>query len=58
MTALEESHNSPILIEHDSLLCEDAAEMTEYASQALREAAKETAILLYSPGSTPALRDC
>ncbi len=47
MTILEESHHSIILIEHDPLLYEDAQEMTEYVSMALREAAKEAAVLLY-----------
>ncbi len=53
MTILEESHHSIILIEHDPLLYEDAREMTEYVSLALREAAKEAAVLLYAPGADP-----
>lgn len=32
------------------MLYEDAAEMNEYVSLALREAAKEAAVLLYAPG--------
>ncbi len=53
MTILEESHHSLIFVEHDPLLYEDAREMTEYVSQALREAAREAAILLYAPGADP-----
>ncbi len=41
MTIMEEAHHSPIFVEHDHLLYEDAAEMTEYVSLAMREAAKE-----------------
>jgi hypothetical protein len=51
MTILEEAHQSLILVEHDPLLYEDAAEMTEYVSLALREAAKDAAVLLYAPGA-------
>lgn len=55
MIILEENHHSLIFIEHDPLLYEDAREMTEYVSVslALREAAKETAVLLYAPGADP-----
>jgi hypothetical protein len=53
MTILEESHHSIIFVEHDPMLYEDAAEMTEYVSLALREAAKEAAVLLYAPGTDP-----
>ena len=53
MTILEETHHSLIFMEHDPLLYEDAREMTEYVSQALREAAKEAAVLLYAPGADP-----
>jgi hypothetical protein len=53
MTILEENHHSLIFIEHDPLLYEDAREMTEYVSLALREAAKEAAVLLYAPGADP-----
>ncbi len=57
MTVLEESHHSLILVEHDPLLYEDAQEMVEYVSQALREAAKEASVLLYSPGADPYLEE-
>ena len=53
MTILEENHHSIIFLEHDPLLYEDATEMTEYVSLALRDAAKETAVLLYAPGADP-----
>lgn len=53
MTILEEAHHSLILVEHDPLLYEDAAEMAEYISLAMREAAKEAAVLLYAPGADP-----
>lgn len=55
MTILEEAHHSLILVEHDPLLYEDAAEMTEYVSLAMRGAAKEAAVLLYAPGADPFL---
>ncbi len=57
MTILEEAHHSLIFIEHDPMLYEDAREMTEYVSLALREASKEAAILLYAPGADPYLED-
>ncbi|MGD0953718.1 MAG: hypothetical protein ABR985_15240 [Methanotrichaceae archaeon] len=57
MTVLEEARHSIILIEHDPTIYEDAAEMVEYVSRALSEAAKEAAVLLYSPGSDPFLED-
>jgi hypothetical protein len=57
MTILEEAGHSLIIIEHDPLLCEDAAEMIEYVSQALSDAGKEAAVLLYSPGSDPFLEE-
>ncbi len=53
MTILEENHHSIIFVEHDPLLFEDAMEMTEYVSMALRETAKDAAVLLYAPGSDP-----
>jgi hypothetical protein len=39
------------------LLYEDAAEMVDYISHALSDAAKEAAVLLYSPGSDPFLEE-
>ena len=40
MTVLEEARHSLILIEHDPTIYEDAAEMLEYVSRALSDAAK------------------
>jgi DNA polymerase I len=57
MTILEEAHHSLIIIEYDPLLYEDAKEMTEYVSKAMREAAKEATVLLYSPGADPFLEE-
>jgi len=57
MTILEEAHHSLILVEHDPLLYEDAAEMTEYVSHALRDASKEAAVLLYAAGIDPFFED-
>jgi DNA polymerase I len=57
MTVLEEARHSLILVEHDPMLYEDAAEMVEYVSQGLHDAAKEAAVLLYSPGTDTFLED-
>jgi hypothetical protein len=53
MTILEEAHHSLIIVEHDPMLYEDAQEMAEYVSQAMRKAAKDAAVLLYTPGADP-----
>ncbi len=55
MTVLEENRHTIVIIEHDPLLYEDAQEMTEYVSQAMRETAKEAAVLLYAQGADPYL---
>ncbi len=39
------------------MLYEDAAEMVDYVSHALADAAKEAAVLLYSPGLDPFLEE-
>jgi hypothetical protein len=49
-TILKEAHYSLVIVEHDLLLYEDAREMTENVSHALSDAAKKTAVLLYSSG--------
>jgi hypothetical protein len=51
MAILEEAPHSLIIIEQDPLLYENAAGMIDLASQALSDAAKEAAVLLYSPGT-------
>jgi len=53
MTILEEARHSLIIIEHDPIIYEDSAEMVEYVSKAMREAAQEATVLLYSPGLDP-----
>jgi len=57
MTILEEAHHSLIIVEHDPLLYEDAQEMTEYMSKALKQASHEATVLLYSSGIDPFLED-
>jgi hypothetical protein len=57
MTILEEACNSLIIVEHDPLLYEDSAEMVEDIQQALKQAAHEATILLYSPSIDPFLED-
>jgi hypothetical protein len=57
MTILEEARHSLIILEHDPLLYENAQEMVEYVSQGLHDAAKEAAVLLYSPGTNTFLED-
>src|SRR5512136_1549799 len=57
MTVLEEARHSIIIVEHDPMLYEDAAEMVEYVSHALSDAGKEAAVLLYSPGSDTFLEE-
>jgi len=53
MTVLEQNHHTIVIIEHDPLLYEDAQEMTEYVSQAMREASNDATVLLYAPGADP-----
>ncbi len=55
LTVLEDSRHTLMILEHDPLLYEDAEEMVEYASLAMREAAKSCIVLLYSPASDPFL---
>ncbi len=57
MTILEEAHHSLIIVEHDPMLYNDAAEMVEYISHALGDASKEAAVLLYSPEVDSFLED-
>ncbi len=55
MTILGEARHGLVIVKHDPLLYEDAAEMIGYVSHALSDAAKEAAALLYSPGLDPFL---
>ncbi len=57
MTVLEQNHHTIVIIEHDPLLYENAQEMTEYVSQAMRVASNEAAVLLYAPGADPYLEE-
>lgn len=57
MTVLEEAHHSLVIVEHDPMPYDDAAEMVEYVSHALSDASKEAAVLLYSPAVDPFLED-
>lgn len=55
MTILDENHHSFLIVEHDPLLYEDAAEMVEYVAQHLRQTSREATVLLYSPAMDPHL---
>lgn len=55
MTILEENHHTFLIVEHDPLLYEDAAEMVEYVAQHLRQTSREATVLLYSPALDPHL---
>ncbi len=57
MSVLEESHHTIVIIEHDPLLYEDAQEMIEYVSRAMRETAKDAAVLLYAQGADPYIEE-
>ena len=54
---MEEARHPFFIIEHDTMLCEDATEMIEYVSQGLHDAAKEAVPALlpwnrYLPGGS------
>jgi hypothetical protein len=53
MTILAESHHTIIIIEHDPIIYEDSAEMVEYVTKAMRDAAQEATVLLYTAGLDP-----
>jgi DNA polymerase I len=57
MTILEEARHSLIIIEHDPIIYEESEEMVEYVSKAMREAAQESTVLLYSPGLDPFMEE-
>ena len=60
MTILVEACHSFIIVEHAPLLYRISTEMVEYIQQALRQAAHEATVLLYSPGTcpTPTIEGC
>lgn len=49
LTILEESHHSVLVVEHDPSLYEDAKNLPEYISRAMKETARNAIVLLYSP---------
>ena len=53
MTILEEARHSLIIIEHDPTLYEDATGMIDLVSKEMRDAAREAAVLHYTPGTDP-----
>ena len=57
MTILEEACHCLIIVEHDPMLYEDSAEMVEYIQQALKQAAHEAMVQLYSLGIDLFLED-
>jgi hypothetical protein len=56
MTILEEACHSLIIVEHALMLYEDSTGMIEDLPQALKQAAHEATVLLYSLGIDPILR--
>jgi hypothetical protein len=48
LTILEELHHSLVIIEHDPSLYEDTKELPDYVSRAMREAARNAIVVLYS----------
>jgi len=56
MTISEEAYHSLIIVEHDPMLYEDAAEMVEF-THALGDVSKDAAVLLYSPALDSFLED-
>ncbi|VVB63962.1 Uncharacterised protein [uncultured archaeon] len=57
MSILQETDHQVVLIEHDPLLYDGAAEMVEDVSRAIGEAAKKAAVLLYSQETDPFFED-
>jgi DNA polymerase I len=55
MSILAENQHTFLIIEHDPLLYEDAAEMVEYVAQHLRQTSREATVLVYSPSLDPHL---
>jgi len=56
MTVLQEAHHTIIIVEHDPLLYQETdEELEEPVSWALKQAAENAVVLLYSPGYDPSL---
>jgi hypothetical protein len=53
---LEENHHSFLIVEHDTMLYEDAKQMVEYVGHALKQTSREATILLYAPALDPHLQ--
>ena len=48
-TILEENHHSFLIVEHNPQLYERARDMASHVAQAMKQATRETTILLYAP---------
>jgi hypothetical protein len=57
LTVLEEARHTLIFVEHDPSLYEDAAELPEYISRALRDLANQATVVLYAPSADPHLEE-
>lgn len=56
LTILEDAHQTFLFLEHDPALFAESAEMADYVAMALRELARESTVLLYSPELDEMLR--
>jgi DNA polymerase I len=57
LTILEEARHTLIFVEHDPTLYEDAEEIPEYISHALRDLANRATVVLYAPSVDPYLEE-
>jgi hypothetical protein len=57
LTILEEARHTLIFVEHDPSLYEDAEEIPEYISHALRDLADRATVVLYAPSADPSLEE-
>jgi len=57
MTILKEAYQTLIILEHDLSLFDDASEMAEYVSHALKEVSNDSSVLLYSPWTDSRLEE-
>jgi hypothetical protein len=53
---LQQNHHTFLIVDHDPMLYEDAGEMVEYVTQALKQTSREATILLYAPALDPHLQ--